>query len=522
MRYLLTILAERRNPIYLALLLLLAIWICLPVLLNAHDTHADATIVGLQAMHVLEGEWSWFLWGAGYQGVADVVLVAVAFYFFGPSPLVLALVPLVGHLIVIWTVFSISRRRLSAEKAFFLTLIVVIVPQSILGVALFVPRQWSITLIFVAFRILDSSCFSSKRHLRQLVGTFCVVCALYFDFFTILIVPGAAVFIITCCRRGENRDTFEWKGLAYCALGGIIGLLVIFLLHRMPGATTGSAGVYPPRFIHNLKLLWNECLPLLLSYKIYLPGTGLYPEFWDAPWYFEVIQKAGAILFSASIVISGLIILKRQSTWEKTGLGLLGLTITGTVLVSFLVSRAPQDMWAARYLAPIVWFAPFSLIPLAGTIKARHLALILLPYLIATYTAAWIEWGDRTRGLLPAQTAAGQGKSEGELQRALKERGIKYGTAQYWLTYRLTFLFQEDVILVPTVPYQDRYGEYRRGFRDSQRVAYIFNEKEPREKPQPYEMLFRRYGLMEEKVEVGGYVVLIAKKKRGTEPIWFR
>ena len=49
--------------------------------------NSDAAVVGLQAMHILHGEWSWFLWGAGYQASFDAVLVAAAFAVTGPSAL---------------------------------------------------------------------------------------------------------------------------------------------------------------------------------------------------------------------------------------------------------------------------------------------------------------------------------------------------------------------------------------------------------------------------------------------------
>ena len=43
----------------------------LPPLINAAGTNSDAAIVGVQAMHILRGEWSWFLLGSGYQTSVD-------------------------------------------------------------------------------------------------------------------------------------------------------------------------------------------------------------------------------------------------------------------------------------------------------------------------------------------------------------------------------------------------------------------------------------------------------------------
>src|SRR6476619_3263476 len=56
------------NILVLVSLLLMAVLFCLPALINASGVHADAATVGLQAEHILRGEWSWFIWGTDYQG----------------------------------------------------------------------------------------------------------------------------------------------------------------------------------------------------------------------------------------------------------------------------------------------------------------------------------------------------------------------------------------------------------------------------------------------------------------------
>src|SRR5690349_6496359 len=64
----------------------------LPVLVNAAAVNSDMAVVGLQAMHILRGEWAWNLWGAAYQAPIDSLCAAVVFAFLGPSPFALALV----------------------------------------------------------------------------------------------------------------------------------------------------------------------------------------------------------------------------------------------------------------------------------------------------------------------------------------------------------------------------------------------------------------------------------------------
>ena len=77
--------------------------------------HSDAAVVGLQAMHVLNGEWSWFLWGAGYQASIDAIFVAAGFAITGSSALTLMLVPLIGYLILVGLAFDVLRRAVSGR-----------------------------------------------------------------------------------------------------------------------------------------------------------------------------------------------------------------------------------------------------------------------------------------------------------------------------------------------------------------------------------------------------------------------
>ena len=60
-----------------AALIALNVLFRVPLLFNAGNVHSDAAIAGLQAMHLLQGESSRFLWGVTHQGAFDVWVVAV-------------------------------------------------------------------------------------------------------------------------------------------------------------------------------------------------------------------------------------------------------------------------------------------------------------------------------------------------------------------------------------------------------------------------------------------------------------
>src|SRR4051794_32382730 len=127
------------------LLLVASVVARLPALANARGVNSDAAVVGLQALHILHGEWSWFLWGAGYQASLDAALIAAAFAITGPSALTLMVVPLIGHLILVGLTYDLLRRALRRGSAAVMCLPLVFAPQPVNGVALYAPRQWSIT-----------------------------------------------------------------------------------------------------------------------------------------------------------------------------------------------------------------------------------------------------------------------------------------------------------------------------------------------------------------------------------------
>src|SRR5688500_11093436 len=97
--------SDRRSTALAALVLFLGSYLFrLPPLLNARSTNSDAAVVGLQALHILRGEHSAFLWGSGYQTSADAYVAALFFAVFGKAPVVLMLSALTLHVLATFLV----------------------------------------------------------------------------------------------------------------------------------------------------------------------------------------------------------------------------------------------------------------------------------------------------------------------------------------------------------------------------------------------------------------------------------
>ena len=172
----------------------------------------------------------------------------------------------------------------------------------------------------------------------------------------------------------------------------------------------------------------------------------------------------------------------------------------------------PIDMFSSRYLAPIIWFAPFALLPVMARLGTARFAILLALYLPVAAVGGWMAYGSYVDGPLPRLDARGQADEEQAVIDALRGRGVAYAQAQYWLAYRLTFLSQENPIIVPFDG--DRYPPYRQGFDAAERVAYIFHPSEPRATPEDVLPALRAEGGRLQDFSIAAWRILVYDRPR--------
>jgi hypothetical protein len=509
-----------------ALVLLLAAGILarLPALLNARGVHSDAAIVGLQAMHVLNGEWSWFLWGAGYQASIDAIFVAAGFAITGPSALTLMLVPLIGYLILVGLAFDVLRRRVGHGGALLACLPLIFAPQAVNGVALYAPRQWSITTVFVSIWLAARSVDRSRGPLWLLGSGLTAGLAVYFDLFTLQMMPAVAVFALFCALSPPQaaaspravampREAIPLSRVSSLTAGALAGAVITAYSRAHPVADASKATLALDRFPANWELLTQICLPYLLGFRVFIPDGAGGARPWASPPLMQIVQWAGLLAFSAAVVWAAVAAARRSVPTSVRRLGALGLVGTLSSLGGFLVSSMPEDVFSARYLAPIIWFAPFTLAPAAHALRPRRLAIALAPFVVAVGVGGWLAYGPYVQDALPVRDARGVAEEEAALAVALRLHGVRYAAAHYWLSYRLSFLFEEDPVVVPLDEPTDRYRPYRTAFEAAPVVAYIFHPSEPRAEPSPIERRLREAGERYERVEVAGFTVLVQHRR---------
>ena len=487
----------------------------LPPLVNAEGTNSDAAVVGLQAMHLLRGEASPFLWGSGYQTSVDAAVAALVFLFTGPSPLALMASTLAEHILLTWFVFDALRRRLPPWTAAVAVLPLVFAPDPVHTYVLYPPRQAALTLVFAAFWLLAGGAASRRPRARLAAGGAVAMLAVYADPYALLFLPGEALLGALILAESRRDGPTLRRRLAALVGGAFAGLVPYEILTHLPRASRGQTSLSLDVVKHNLDLLVDTCGPWLLSTGVYAARTMSDYQPWKVPPGYHAFQVLAATLLVIGI-LSGLgLAFVKSIPWELRRLGLVGAAMLPVTVGGFLVSPMVMDHFSSRYLAAILLCAPFALAPAAYLLRGPRFALALAPYLLSGAVAGWVAY--RPFGLARHPSLA----VDERLGVALRERGIRYAVADYWASYRLTLAYAEHPIVVPKNEGEDRYRPYREAFEVEPVVAYIHDAYRSRERLEETEAKIKAgetvFAPTYDRFEVGNFTVLVlVRREPGT------
>jgi hypothetical protein len=456
----------------LLLLLGVATGHALPALLNPADLHSDAAVVGLQARHLLQGEWSWFLWGSGYQTSTDALIAALLFRVLQPTPLALMLSSFLGHLLLVSFAFGTLRRHFDGWSSALLVTPLVMTTGPLHTYMLSPPRQASLTLVFCAIWLLDGAAGWRHSATAILAGMFVAGLSSFADPYALLFLPGFALFVALSVGLWPKAQ--RARSALAALFGALLGLLPTWLITHSAQASRGVLGLHWDVVNHNLELLRQTCLPYLLGTTAYYSPRMPLVEPWPAPAWFRAVQLLGSGLFLLGIAVGGASVFWRALPPKIRRLAALGAVMLPITLGAFALSVMVMDRLSARYLVAIVLMAPFALAPLLLILGRRRCALLLSPFLASVAVAGWLNYGDDVAGshiVLHRESAS----DEALLARQLRDHGLRYGLADYWVAYRLTFLLEEQTIIVPWHEKLDRYAPYRSAVATQTHLAYIYD-----------------------------------------------
>jgi hypothetical protein len=465
------------------LALLGAVAFRLPELLNPGVVNSDSAVVGLQAMHILRGQWHWFLWGSGYQTTADPAVAAALFLLLGSTPLALMLTALLGHLLATLFAYLTLCRRMTPAVALLLVTPLITSSAPTHTYALHPPRQTALTLAFAAIYLLDRAASARKEQVPYAVGAGTAALACFADPYALVFAPGLALLALLTGFDGTHSLGRRARRFLAMGAGACIGAIPFVVCRLHPNAEKGPLTLSLDLLRRNWSLLKDPCLPCVLGTKVLHQPVGASDYLvWHPSFGFQIAQWLGACVFAASVLAGASAAFRRDIPWELRRLGAMAALTVVVTVAGFMVSVMPMDHYASRYLVSLVLVAPFLLAVTIHWIRSRWALLLVAPMAASFAVSGWLGYEPFVKGLRIENAALDV--NEAQLLSELNRRGLRYAIADYWAAYRLTFMFKEHVIVVPVHESQDRYATYRREFSKAPRYAYIFDHRRSEESQQ--------------------------------------
>ena len=321
------------------------------------------------------------------------------------------------------------------RAAFVATLPLVFTTACVHSYALYPPRQLALTLAFAAIWAIDGGADrevdKSARWLA--LGGLLYGLALSADPYPLVLAPVIFGYALMVSWPRFFARMFALIG------GFAIGIAPLVRMRTSGHANDGPLGLSLHVIGHNASLLWNECLPWALSYRVYTAHDPSHYVPWEAPAPVQAIQLTGAFLLGALVISGAGAVRDKNLSWPVRRLGFIGALGWPITLAGFLVSVMVMDHFSMRYLAVLTLLLPFAALPAARMLRFVRFTGVLAPHLVSAAICGWLGYGPFVHGVVPVVELP-ELRDDYTLFDSLKSRGIKYAEADYWTSYRLTLL----------------------------------------------------------------------------------
>jgi len=528
----------RRLSPYPFVFALLAIAARLPFLISAKIAFdSDEAVEGLMARHVLHGELPAFFWGQAFKGVPEVYAAAAAFAVFGSSVTVLKSVTLAFFAVFVGLNFALLDKIAGRWMAVTTSLLLIVAPPALVFWSLDASAEYIVIMmlgtifLFLCLR-LEESRQAAKRTLlatglvvglgfwvHQIFAFYFVPAMLIFAFqsdwwttrplgrarFPVMVLATIAVLYLVLAAVAFLTGGFSFQ-LGSTTLGaqapqkmlriafGIAAIaLGVHLFSNLSGATAREyarrywplaagflAGYSPvlvysvlveparsPSRVANLQQLlraapdiFGNVIPILAGFKMATT------ERLDIPLAAAALIVAALASYIATIRHRIGDFARLRAASPTLAVDFFPLFIIFVPLV-FLLSGAYIDTQSYRYLIP--YYAGLCIALSAGSLALgrgdTNIASVFAGTLLIVFALQQFAWYQK---LVPDTESA-------RIVECLKREGIRGGYADYWTSYKLTFLSNEDIILAPTsgVDRYPAYTEFVRALPEDQRVTNL-------------------------------------------------
>lgn len=246
--------------------------------------------------------------------------------------------------------------------------------------------------------------------------------------------------------------------------GFFLGFLPIILFHL-----TGQAGRYPgfgfaivplSRLLKNLSLLYQACLPEILGTK-FGSQSDLFLHYLS---YYVVSIYVCALIYLIYQNRQNILNLFKLKPCKNDARFFLLMVLLITPIV-FIASIYPVDRHSFRYLLALYVVLPFLVGSFADLIRktSRIAFYVFLSSILFFFAYTHLS----------LYQALDKNNYYNQLITFLNEKEITRAYANYWISYPVTFISEESIIVAPYKS-KDRYPRYTEILREEKTPSYIF------------------------------------------------
>ena len=492
---------------------------------------SDEAVEGLMARHVLTGEFPLFLWGQRYKGVPEVYLAAAAFRLWPAGVITLKAVTLACCAAYACLNFHLVARLFSRRVAWIATALLIAGPPSLVLWTLSGSAEIVMTFLAGTSLLLGISAWTRTGSRTGLVAAGAALgFGLWIQQYILYYAAAVAVAIVDWSPTGRAhlRELARgawlpgWLRAALRLLALTAGVYLVLGLAAFIGLgfavspfgvtvtvtdpqkmwwiaaallLIGAAALTAARLVHTHAWpLWlAPALAFLVAYapaiagrflsegpgapraRMDLAGLGsALPEFsgvalpvlfgFSSPTTERLPVPAWSALVILAIgVISYARLMRLKRDHHNPLISVFHIFVVLAPIL-FVASGSYIDAQSYRYLMPVHAALPVVYaVGIDAALRTNRMAgVALLAALVSLFAFQQVEW---YRRLEPDREAHA-------IVNCLDKAGVRAARADYWLSYKLTFLTGERVIVAPTNG-TDRYPPYAAAVRAQPTAATI-------------------------------------------------
>jgi len=452
--------------------------------------NSDEAVVGLMAKHILDGERPTFFYGQAYMGSLDAWLIAAGFSVFGEKVWVIRLVQVLLYLgTVVLTMYLVQLNSKSTWPPVITGLLMAFPVVNMMLYTTVSLGGYGESLLFGTLLLVVYSLYLRKEAGSVAsLGLLAVIGLISgFGFWVngitlVYSLPVVGLVFWQSKDTKQKRFNHFLAKLAALFLGLLIGLIPWILYV----SSNGLAVILSENLGKVVDVSGESYLFSLLLHLRNLVLFGVTAIFGiRPPWGLEILAKPILPLAIAAWLLIFYLARKQRSKYHAQELFRLVSLVILVLVLGFIFTPFGNDP-SGRYFIPVI----HMLCILAGCTLGNLVHKPFLPGILSVVILTFNIWGvvECARKNPPGLTtqfdpiAQVDHRYDEELINFLLTNDEKAGFSNYWVSYPLAFLSNEEIVFVPELPYHqdfrhtardNRYPAYSETVTNSEDVAYI-------------------------------------------------